>query len=75
MAHCQQPEELLHGGFLQLDGLQQAVVIKLKPWVTERVEGEVHTDGFLKEMQEILTVNQPDIKEVNQCLFVLRVPL
>lgn len=72
MTHRQQPEELLHGGFLQPDGLEQAVIIKPKPRVTERVEGEVHTDSFLKEMQKIvqLTVNQPDVKIKGKSAFM-----
>lgn len=48
VAQSQQSEELLHCRILQFNGFNQAAIIKLKPSVTERVEGKVHTGCFLK---------------------------
>ncbi len=44
----QQSEELLHCRILQFNGFNQAAIVKLKPSVTERVEGKIHTGCFLK---------------------------
>lgn len=48
VTQSQQSEELLHCRILQFNGFNQGAVVKLKPSVTQRIEGKVHAGSFLK---------------------------
>lgn len=48
VAQSQQSEKLLHCKIFQFDGFNQVAIVKLKPSVTQGVEGKVHTGCFLK---------------------------
>lgn len=51
VTQSQQSEELLRCRILQFNSFNQAAIVELKPSVTQRVEGKVHTGCFLRNQQ------------------------